>query len=128
MNKNLPSFLWQLLAFAAVLCGIHYYIFLTFFPEMPLYFPLWTIYAFNTLLVIVMYSVILYKVIKENKNAYTLFLTLTMVKMALAIIFLVPLFGGKAQHPQAEVFNFFIPYFLFLAFEIYAINKFLQKR
>lgn len=128
MNKNLPNFLWQLLVFAAVLFGIHYYIFFTFFEGMPLYFPLWTIYAFNTLLVIVMYSVILYKVIKENKNAYMLFLTLTMVKMVLAIIFLVPLFGGKAQHPQAEVFNFFIPYFLFLAFEIYAINKFLQKR
>jgi len=128
MTKNLLNFLIQLVVFAGVLLGIHYYIFLTFFPEMQLYFPLWTIYAFNALLVVVMYGVIRYKVIKENKNAYTLFLTLTMVKMVLAIVFLIPVFGGKAQHPQAEVFNFFIPYFLFLAFEIYAINKFLQKR
>lgn len=128
MNKQILSFILQLVAFATVILGIHYYIFSTFFQEIVLYFPLWTIYAFNALLVIIMYNIIRYKVVKEGKNAYTLFITLTMVKMALAIVFLLPLFGGKAAHPQAEVFNFFIPYFLFLAFEIYALNNFLQKR
>jgi len=47
--------------------------------------------------------------------------------MALALVFLIPLFIGKSAHSKIEVINFFVPYFLFLAFEIVQLSKFLKN-
>lgn len=126
MNKETSSFIIQLLFFAALLFGVHYYILSQFF-EGELYFPIWTIYMFNAVLVFVVFSVLRFKSKQGSKKMYELFLGLTMLKMGLAIVFLLPLFFGKSNHSQLEVINFFIPYFLFLAFEIFSLNKFLQK-
>ena len=126
MNKETSSFIIQLLLFTALLFGVHYYILSQFF-EGQLYFPIWTIYMFNAVLVFIVYSVLRFKSKQGSKKMYELFLGLTMLKMALAIVFLLPLFFGKSDHSQLEVINFFIPYFLFLAFEIFSLNKFLQK-
>ena len=32
------------------------------------------------------------------------------------------------EDKQPDVFNFFIPYFLFLFFEVYSLTRFLQKK
>jgi len=126
MNKETSSFIIHLLLFTALLFGVHYYILSQFF-EGQLYFPIWTIYMFNAVLVFIVYSVLRFKSKQGSKKMYELFLGLTMLKMALAIVFLLPLFFGKSDHSQLEVINFFMPYFLFLAFEIFSLNKFLQK-
>ena len=126
MNQEISSFIIQLLLFTALLFGVHYYILSQFF-EGELYFPIWTIYMFNAVLVFVVYAVLRFKSKQGSKKMYELFLGLTMLKMILAIVFLLPLFFGKSNHSQLEVINFFIPYFLFLAFEIFSLNKFLQK-
>jgi len=126
MAKETNSFILRLIGFAIILFLIHFYIILQFF-EGQLYFPIWTIYIFNAVLVFAVYSVMRYKSRKAGKKMYHLFLGLTILKMALAIVFLLPLFFGKSDHSQLEVINFFIPYFLFLAFEIFSLNKFLQK-
>ena len=126
MNKETSSFLLRLIGFTILLFLIHMYIVFQFF-EGQLYFPIWTIYVFNAVLVCIVYMILNYKVNKGSKKMYELFLGLTMLKMILAIVFLLPLFFGKSDHSQLEVFNFFIPYFLFLAFEIFSLNKFLQK-
>ena len=126
MNKEINSFIIQLLLFTVLLFGVHYYILSQFF-EGELYFPIWTIYMFNAVLVFVVFSVLRLKSKQGSKKMYELFLGLTMLKMILAIVFLLPLFFGKSDHSQLEVINFFIPYFLFLAFEIFSLNKFLQK-
>ena len=127
MNKETQGFILKLIALTGLLCAVHYYIFLTFFSEMDLYFPIWSIYAFNCVLVLIVYGIINYNVSKGSEKAYQLFLILTMIKMALIIVFLLPLFTGKSEHKQTEVINFFVPYFFFLAFEIFSLNKFLQK-
>lgn len=126
MTKETLSFIARLVIFAIVLFGIHFYILSQFF-EGQLHFPLWTIYAFNAVLVFIVYSVLRYKASQGSNKMYKLFLGLTIAKMALAIVFLLPLFFGKSEHSQLEVINFFIPYFLFLGFEIFNLNKFLQK-
>lgn len=126
MTKETLSFIGRLLVFAAILFGIHYYILNQFF-EGKLYLPIWTIYVFNAVLVFVVYSVLRFKASRGSKKMYQLFLGLTIIKMILAIIFLLPLFFGKSEHAQLEVINFFMPYFLFLGFEIFSLNKFLQK-
>ena len=126
MNKETSSFILKLLIFAVILFGIHIYIISQFF-EGNLYFPIWTIYTFNAVLVVIVFSVLNYQKNKGSDKMYQLFLGLTLLKMILAIVFLLPLFFGKSEHSQLEVINFFIPYFLFLTFEIFNLNKFLQK-
>jgi hypothetical protein len=128
MSKDVLKFFLKLAAFSGLLWAIHLYIFHTFFPEVALYFPLWVIYIFNAVLVLVVYAFINYKVSKGSEKSYTIFLTLTIVKMVLAIVFLLPVFAGKAESPRVEVINFFIPYFIFLGFEIYALSEFFKKQ
>lgn len=126
MNKETSSFMLRLLMFTAILFAIHFYIISQFFEE-DLYFPIWVIYVFNAALVFIVFSVLNYQHQKGSEKMYQLFLGLTLLKMILAIVFLLPLFFGKSDHSQLEVINFFIPYFLFLTFEIFSLNKFLQK-
>jgi len=128
MSKTTISFFLKLVALIIILCGIHYYINFNFLAEKELYFPLWSIYLFNAVLVLIVFGIIQYKVSKGSENVMNIFLSLTTVKMVLAIVFLLPVFAGKVEHPQLEVVNFFIPYFCFLGFEIYQLNKFFQKR
>ena len=128
MSKTASAYILKLIALIVILCGIHYYIVFNFFSEKELYFPLWTIYLFNAVLVLIVFGIVQYKVSKGSENAMNIFLSLTIVKMILAIVFLLPVFAGKVAHPQLEVINFFIPYFCFLGFEIYQLNNFFQKR
>lgn len=128
MKKDLKNFYLGLLGFTIVLCAAHYYIIYLFFSETPLYFPIWSIYLFNITLVAIVYTFIRLKDNKGKMNSFTLFLMLTMIKMALAIIFLLPLFSGKPEDTTLEVFNFFIPYFFFLSLEIFSLNNFLQNQ
>ena len=128
MNKNTLNFIVKLLALTALLCGAHYYIFLSFFSEMTLYFPIWSIYSFNGVLVLLVFLIINHEVSKGNKNVLNIFLILTLVKMALCIVFLLPLFFGKSDYPKVETFSFFISYFIYLIFEIVSISNFLKKQ
>jgi len=125
--KQLATFGLKLIAYSGILWAVHYYILFNFFPDTQLYFPLWTIYVFNTVLVFIVYAVINQKVSKGSEKAFQIFLILTMIKMVLAIVFLLPVFTGKVDNMKLEVFNFFIPYFFFLGFEIFALNKFFQN-
>jgi hypothetical protein len=127
MTKEIINFATRLLIFSVLLFGIHLYIISQFF-EGILYFPLWSIYAFNAVLVFGVFLILNYKANQGSDKMYQLFLGLTLLKMVLAIVFLLPLFFGKSEHSQLEVINFFIPYFFFLTFEIFSLNKFLQKR
>lgn len=126
MDKNTIQFLIKLLAFSIALFGIHYYILIQFF-EGELTLPLWLIYTFNALMVFVVFAVLRHYSKDKSKDMLKFFLTLTFVKMALVIVLLLPILLQKSDHTQLEVFNFFIPYFFFLAFEIYSLNKFLHK-
>lgn len=128
MNKDKLNFLVGLFIFTGILYVVHYSIFYNFFSEITLYIPIWSIYCFNSVVVLVVYSIIKNKTKKESKKGYNAFLLLTFIKMILAIVFLLPLFSGESTNTKTEVINFFIPYFFFLTFEILAINKLLKSQ
>ncbi len=128
MNKSKLNFLVGLLIFTGILYVVHYSIFYNFFSEITLYIPIWSIYCFNSVVVLIVYSIIKNKTKKESKKGYNAFLLLTFIKMILAIVFLLPLFSGESTNTKTEVINFFIPYFFFLTFEILAINKLLKSK
>lgn len=126
MNNPLTVSIVTLLGFSLALFGIHYYILLQFFDG-ELVIPLWLIYAFNALAVFIVISVINHQAKDKEKNLLNVFMILTVIKMVLTLVLLIPLFLNKSEHMMLEVFNFFIAYFVFLSFEIFTINKFLQK-
>lgn len=128
MNKDIGSFLIKWLGFTALIFAVHFYILVTLFSDLSLYFPLWSIYLFNAGLVLLVFLIINYQISRGYTKSYSLFLILTLVKMALAVVFLLPLFVGKAEHAVVDVVNFFIPYFLFLGFEIFQLTKFFKKQ
>jgi hypothetical protein len=126
MIKDIFSFTLKLFLYTLLLFVIHYYVLNQIF-EGSLFFPIWVIYVFNSVLVLLVYITINYLNKQKSNKVFQYFLGLTALKMILAIVFLLPLFMGKSNHSQIEIFNFFIPYFLFLGFEIFSLNKFLQK-
>ena len=126
MDKSILNLILKLLGYSIALFGVHYYILSQFsFGELAL--PLWVIYTFNGVMVFIVFSVLKHYSKEKGNDMLKIFLILTIVKMALAIVLLLPLFLKKSDHAQLEIFNFFIPYFLFLTFEIFSLNQFLQK-
>ena len=127
MNKEIKGFTIKLIIFALIAFGIHCLVFHILFPEMLLFIPIWTIYLFNGLLVLTIFCYLNYKVGKGSEKAYSIFLVLTLVKMALSLVFLLPLFVEKSDNVVPEVINFFISYFIFLIFEMISLNNFLKN-
>ena len=127
MSKDILRFTLSLLVLTGVLFSTHLYI-LYQLEIKDFIIPVWQIYIFNAIVTLLVYAVLRYKEEKGSTKSLQTFLVLTFFKIALAIVFLLPLFLEKSADMQTDVFNFFIPYFLFLTFEIFSINKLLQKR
>jgi hypothetical protein len=127
MLKDILNFALKLLGFSLLLCGIHYYIYFNFYSDIAIYLPIWGIYVFNLVLVLLIFIIIKHKVATDDSQVYNTFLVLTITKMALAIVFLLPIFLGKSENSTIEVINFFVAYFLFLGFEIKILDKFLKE-
>lgn len=126
MIRDIVLFATKLAAIAAILFLAHWYIIAQLYSE-TLYFPLWKVYLFNAALVLGMYFLLRYYGSRKPNSVLKFFMLLSILKMAFVIVFLLPLFLGRAENAQIEVINFFIPYFVLLIFEILALNKFLQK-
>ena len=128
MKNDFLYFLLKWFGFTALLFSAHYYIYASFLADKVIYFPLWSVYAFNAGLVLLFYLIIIFQVARGNTKTYNLFLILTVSKMALAVLFLSPLFADKSENAILDTVNFFIPYFLFLGFEIFQLNKFFKTQ
>lgn len=131
MNKAFKTrqlnFLFQILVLSAVVFGIHGYLLSYFGTELKLFFPIWQIYVFHLGVTTLFYSVINYRFSQGQTDIFVLFMACTLTKMMLAILFLLPLILSDFEKKQPDIFNFFIPYFIYLSFEVYSITKFLQK-
>ena len=121
------EFIVQLIFISLVLFGVHSYLAHYFLHTSALFFPLWHIYLFHFFVTIILFSVLNYKYKSGQKNIFNLFMGLTLLKMILAVLFLLPLLVSDFEYKQADVFNFFIPYFLFLSFEIFSVLKILKS-
>ena len=120
------EFIVQLIFISLVLFGVHSYLAHYFLHTTALFFPLWHIYLFHFFVTIILFSVLNYKYKSGQKNIFNFFMGLTLLKMILAVLFLLPLLVSDFEYKQADVFNFFVPYFLFLSFEIFSVLKILK--
>lgn len=127
MNQSTLAPYLKLLALAAVLMGVHYYILSVVMPDAEFLISIWSIYLFNIVAVASILGIVGYYSQKKNPRIFYIFLVYTVVKMLLAIVFLLPLFLNESAHETAEIFNFFGPYFAFLTYEVFALYKFLKN-
>lgn len=126
-KKRQLGFLLQLIGITIVLYAAHSYLLYHFAKDIAFYFPVWHIYTFHLVITLILYSAINYRYSSGKKDIFNLFMVLTFSKMVLAVLFLLPLILSDFENKQPDVFNFFIPYFLYLFFEVFALTKFLQK-
>lgn len=126
-KKRQLNFLLLISVLSLVLYGIHSYLLSYFGTELKLFFPVWQIYVFHFAITTLVYTVVNYKFSTGKTDVFILFMASTFIKMFLAILFLLPIILSDFEKKQPDIFNFFIPYFLYLSFEVYAITKFLQK-
>lgn len=124
--KKEASFSLFLVLFTAILFLIHWYISFHFFSDTELILPLYTIYGFHFLTVLIVFSIVNYKFHSGTTQIFALFMGATLFKMILCLVFLLPVLLNPNENATLEVFNFFIPYFLYLAFEVINITLFLK--
>jgi hypothetical protein len=126
-KKRQIPFLTQVLIVSLLLFAIHSYLLFHFTKDAVFFSPLWQVYAFHIIVTSTLYSIINYRYSSGKTDVFNLFMVVTFLKMALAIVFLLPLLLSDFENKQPDVINFFLPYFLYLFFEIYSLTKFLQK-
>ncbi len=127
-KKRQLAFLIQLTIISLLLYAVHSYLLHHFSTETIFFFPLWQIYVFLFVITFILYAVVNYKFSNGKTEIFNVFMVSTFLKMILAIVFLLPLLMSNHENKQPDVFNFFIPYFLYLFFEVYSLTTFLQKK
>jgi len=126
-NKKINTFLLELLILSLTLFGLHNFLQFYLFNEFELFYPLWIIYLFHFFTVLFIYIIIYNRYTKGKKEVFNLFMLLTFLKTVAIIVFLLPLLISDMENKKPDVLNFFLTYFLFLAFEVYSISKVLQR-
>ena len=126
-KKREVNFFIQLVALSALLFGAHSYLNYHFAKDVILFFPLWQIYVFHIITVAIIYTLINYQDSIGKTEVFNTFILGMLLKMILTMVFLLPWMLSKPEQKGFDLANFFIPYFIFLAFEVYSVVKFLQK-
>ncbi|MDY7394494.1 hypothetical protein UMM65_04520 [Aureibaculum sp. 2210JD6-5] len=126
-KKRQSSFLIKLLLFALALFAVHSYL-VHYFVSEDFFFPLWQIYVFHCFVTFLVYAVVNYKYSQGKTEIFIIFMGSTLLKMIVAILFLLPLLLSDFENKKPDIFNFFILYFCFLAFEVYFITSLLKEK
>lgn len=127
-KKQQAYFLFKIIIFSLVLYGIHYYIIHHFANSIIFFFPIWQLYVFNIFAALMVFTIINYNYSKGVTKIFNFFLLGTILKMTLAVIFLMPLLLSNFDDKIPDTISFFSVYFLFLIFEIYTLQVYLTQK
>ncbi len=125
MNKNtmkttsFGKFFLFLAIITVILFSIQYYIVTKFLDSTEFYFKTWQIYVFHFATVAALIFFLLHRNRVSPDKTFNTFVILSGLKMLSVIVFLSPLFITKAASSKQTVIAFFIPYFIYLFFEIW---------
>lgn len=126
--KRQTEFTVQLIALSLILFSTHSYLCYHFASEILFFFPLWHIYVFNIVLILTIFTLVNYRDSSAKNDLFNLFILGMVLKMGLTLVFLLPWLLSNPQQQGFDLANFFIPYFVFLTFEVYSVTKLLQKK
>ena len=127
-KKRELDFLLKLSVVCILLFVIHSYLNYHFAKDILLFFPLWHIYLFHIVTVLLIYTSINYRDSIGKTEVFNAFMLGMLLKMVLVLVFLLPWLSSKPEQQGYDLTNFFAPYFILLAFEVYSITEFLQKK
>lgn len=129
MNRVI-DFLKYFIPFSVVLFFAQYYAmqWLSESEKLNFLYSVWSIYAFNVIATFLVYLFLIF--VNNNFSTYTgfAFLGASLFRMMAAIVFLIPLIRSDVKNPIIDLSTFFVPYFLFLLFEVYFTIRLLNKR
>lgn len=126
--KRERDFLLKLSVVCILLFAIHSYLNYHFAKDILLFFPLWHIYLFHIVTILLIYTSINYIDSEGKTEVFNAFMLGVLLKMGLVLVFLLPWLLSKPEQQGYDLTNFFTPYFILLAFEVYSITEFLQKK
>lgn len=125
-QKKFFSLAGLLLAASIVLFFIQYFIVKGLSTEYIFIYPIWKIYFFHFFITLFIFAILYYigKLIPDYIG-FT-FMGFILLKMIAAIVFLLPLIKLKDISKIPDFASFFIPYFIYLFFEILLTMKLLK--
>ncbi|MEM8927377.1 MAG: hypothetical protein AAGC45_04185 [Bacteroidota bacterium] len=127
-KKRQLLFMLQLVIVTGILYLLHSYLLNNLSADTTYVLSLWNIYLFHLISVFLVYSIINFRFSNGEREVFNSFIVLMVLKMIFVVIFLLPLFLSDATDKIGDAVNFFVPYFILLAFEVYSINKVLTAK
>ncbi|MCM2302588.1 MAG: hypothetical protein NDI80_08180 [Flavobacteriaceae bacterium] len=127
MKKEIKHLLKYLLGITLLLHGAQNIVQKNIFDSILFYYPTYVIYFFHfTITFLILLSLIAVKNIFFEKTGFA-FMALSLLKMLASVIFLLPLIQSEKFNYIPDVIAFFVPYFIFLFFEIFYSIKLLNS-
>jgi len=126
MNLTIIKFLKRFLPFTAILVLIHFFIVLNFLKNYSFFYSIYSIYLFHSITTAIVCFVLIYMSKNLIDKIGFAFMSLSILKMLAAILFLIPLIRVEKDQKLLDIIAFFIPYFAFLFFELIFIIKLLN--
>ncbi len=127
LNQLMSRIIKNTFIFTILLFALHKYFQYFFFKEVELFHPIYSIYIFLFASLVVLFFFVTKAALNKPDTIFTAFAIGSLAKTGVAVLFFLPLFFNEAPNLNYTVFNFFIPYFLFLFFEIYQIIKLFER-
>ncbi|MDP2088485.1 MAG: hypothetical protein Q8J84_03695 [Flavobacteriaceae bacterium] len=127
MKKEIKHLLKYLIGITLLLNGAQYGVQKNIFDSILFYYSTFSIYIFHFIVTfIILAGLIAVKNTFYEKTGFA-FMAFSLLKMLASVLFLIPLIQEDNIDYIPDVLAFFIPYFLFLLFEIFYAIKILNS-
>lgn len=128
MKSTLIKFVLFLIPFAIILFLIQYSVAFYVLSEVNLFYSSWAISLFLFLTTFVFYTLLVYiHTLFPDKTGFS-FLGFGMLKMFVAILFLIPLIRSDLENKIPATLFFFVSYFLYMFIETLFSIRLLNKK
>lgn len=108
-----------------MIVGVFHYLII---KNLSVFIPLINIYLFNFLMTVIGLAILYLMYDKFNDKVGFTFLGIGIIKMAIAVSFLMPLIKSNFSNKIPDTLNFFFCYFIFLIIESVFMVKLLNKK
>ena len=114
-----------LISFSLILYLLHHKILDSYFSHVTV--PLLSIYLFNFFSVLILLFLFRINVDQQYFRPIVVFISLTLIKMLFVVIYFILMINYNGFEATDLVYSFFPVYFVFLAFEIISLKKWLNN-
>ena len=127
MNKfSTPTrSLTLLISFSLILYMLHQLILDSYFSDVTV--PLLSIYLFNFFSVLILLFLFRINIDQQHFRPIVVFISLTLIKMLFVVIYFILMINYNGFKATDLVYSFFPVYFVFLAFEVISLKKWLNN-